>query len=95
MNMNRITLASHGANQLLLILIPFTITTGFADLSSITLCLTHVLPFELAVGLGSGVMFMLVLGQSVSSTDLYIAWRARKKKAVVGTVIEKISGGRV
>lgn len=95
MNMNRITLASHGANQMLLTLIPFTVITGFADLSSITLGLTHVLPFELAFTLGSALAFMLVLGQAVSSTDIYIAWRAGKQKVVIGTVIEKISGGRV
>lgn len=91
--LTRITLASNLCNQLLLILLAPAAITGFADLSSVTLCLTRVVvTFEMAISLGLGLGFVYTLGQFVSSSELFLIFRASRKakKAATGGVREKI-----
>ncbi|KAM3505475.1 hypothetical protein MY10362_002924 [Beauveria mimosiformis] len=74
-----VTWASHACNQILLALLLPTAVTGFADLSSVTLCLTRsVVPFELAVSLGMGLVFVFALGQFMSGIELFLVFMAKR-----------------
>lgn len=91
--MDYVTLASNASNQLLLILLVPTLITGFADLNSITLCLTRaVLPFELVVALGFMLAFIFLLGQYTSAAELILIFMANRKasKARSNPAAEKI-----
>src|SRR5207253_309826 len=89
---NRMTIASHVVNQLLLVVIPATMFTGVADLISLSLCFTQVIfTFDLALTLstvlGCVIGFLFLGGQLVGGTDLYISWRASKLPR--GRVVKK------
>ncbi|KAJ4151019.1 hypothetical protein LMH87_011739 [Akanthomyces muscarius] len=72
--------ASHACNQVLMALLLPTAFTGFADLSSVTLCLTRaVVTFELAVSLGMGIVFVFALGMYMSSAELTLVFMANRK----------------
>lgn len=78
--MGYVTFASNACNQLLLILLVPTLITGFADLSSVTLCLTRaVLPFEVVVALGFLLAFVFLLGQYTSAAELILIFLANRK----------------
>ncbi|KAM4054586.1 hypothetical protein HRG_005422 [Hirsutella rhossiliensis] len=79
-----IPVISQGCNQLLLVLTLPTLTTGFSDLSLITLCLTRVVPLELAVSLGLALGSVLVLAQAITGLELFLQWRAGKRKSRAG-----------
>ncbi|ATY62870.1 hypothetical protein A9K55_007268 [Cordyceps militaris] len=73
------TWASHACNQILLALLLPTLVTGFADLSSVTLCVTRsVVSFEAAVSLGMGLVFVFALGQYMSSAELFLVFMAKR-----------------
>jgi len=80
------TIASYGVNQLLLVLVPFTMFTGVADLSSVALCFTQVLPFDVAMALaavlGCGAGFVFLGGQLVNGVDFVVRWRAGKRAQI-------------
>ncbi|KAM3484551.1 hypothetical protein MY8738_002059 [Beauveria namnaoensis] len=90
-----VTWASHACNQILLALLLPTIITGFADLSSVTLCLTRaVLPFEQAVALGMGLMSVFALGQFMSGIELFLAFMAKRtERRQRSTVKEEAADG--
>ncbi|KGQ08851.1 hypothetical protein BBAD15_g5821 [Beauveria bassiana D1-5] len=90
-----VTWASHACNQILLALLLPTVVTGFADLSSVTLCLTRaVLPFELAVALGMGLMSVFALGQFMSGIELFLAFMAKRaERRQRSTVKEEAADG--
>ncbi|XWX00072.1 hypothetical protein V2A60_008089 [Cordyceps javanica] len=74
------TWASHASNQVLLALLLPTAITGFADLSSVTLCLTRALvPFELAVSLGTSIVFVFAVGSFMSGLELSMIFMANRK----------------
>ncbi|PMB73131.1 hypothetical protein BM221_000551 [Beauveria bassiana] len=90
-----VTWASHACNQILLALLLPTVITGFADLSSVTLCLTRaVLPFELAVALGMGLMSVFALGQFMSGIELFLAFMAKRaERRQRSTIKEEAADG--
>ncbi|OAA41729.1 hypothetical protein NOR_05237 [Metarhizium rileyi] len=76
----RLTMASKIVNQLLWVLLVPTVITGFADLSSVTLCLTRaVVRFEIAVTLGLALGSMFVMSQFITSSELILLYRTRSK----------------
>ncbi|PHH73731.1 hypothetical protein CDD83_4678 [Cordyceps sp. RAO-2017] len=77
---DRIATASHLCNQILLSMSLFTLVTGFADLNSITLCLTRVVSLEQAVSIGLGVGSLMVIAQLVSGLDLVMLVRMGKNQ---------------
>jgi hypothetical protein len=67
-----------GVNQLLLFLVAATSITGFGDLSSVALCFTAVVPFEVAIGTGFGLSSTFVIGSAVSMLEVYMLWHQKK-----------------
>ncbi|KAK1637918.1 hypothetical protein BDP81DRAFT_460531 [Colletotrichum phormii] len=57
-------------NQLLLILSFASVITGFADLSSVALCFTQIVPFDLALVIGFSLSTVFVSGSTVSGLDI-------------------------
>ncbi|KAM3445142.1 hypothetical protein NHJ13734_000666 [Beauveria thailandica] len=90
-----VTWASHACNQILLALLLPTAVTGFADLSSVTLCLTRsAVPFELAVSLGMGLVFVFALGQFMSGIELFLVFMAKRtERRQMLTVKEEADDG--
>ncbi len=62
----------------LLVLALVTCLTGFADMSSILMCFTSVVTFEIAVALGFLMGPVFVLGSVLASVDTVTSWGARK-----------------
>ncbi|KAH0440705.1 hypothetical protein CcaCcLH18_02375 [Colletotrichum camelliae] len=81
-------------NQLFLILSFASVITGFADLSSVALCFTQVVPFDLALMLGFGLSTVFVLGSSVSGLDIALTFRDFLKRRKGGNNIGAIEGGK-
>ncbi|OAQ97067.1 hypothetical protein LLEC1_00955 [Akanthomyces lecanii] len=78
--LGKATWASHACNQVLLTLLLPTAFNGFGDLSSVTLCLTRaVVPFEMAVSLGSTLVFSYVVGMFMSSSELFLVVMTNRK----------------
>ncbi|UQC81717.1 uncharacterized protein CLUP02_07203 [Colletotrichum lupini] len=73
-------------NQLFLILSFASVITGFADLSSVALCFTQVVPFDLALVIGFSLSTVFVLGSTVSGLDIALTGRdfLRYKKTLKG-----------
>lgn len=73
-------------NQLFLILSFASVITGFADLSSVALCFTQVVPFDLALVIGFSLSTVFVLGSTVSGLDIALTVRdfLRHRKALKG-----------
>ncbi|CRK14653.1 hypothetical protein BN1723_010433 [Verticillium longisporum] len=68
-------------NQLFLFLAAASAMTGFADLSSVALCLTQIIPFEIALSVGFGLSTPFALGSSIIGLEAYLSFReARMKK---------------
>ncbi|KAF4780206.1 hypothetical protein HER10_EVM0010179 [Colletotrichum scovillei] len=74
-------------NQLFLILSFASVITGFADLSSVALCFTQVVPFDLALVIGFSLSTVFVLGSTVSGLDIALTVRVflRHRKALKGS----------
>ncbi|KAL0943232.1 uncharacterized protein CTRU02_201118 [Colletotrichum truncatum] len=83
-------------NQLFLILSFASVMTGFADLSSVALCFTQVVPFDLALTLGFGLSTLFVLGSTVSGLDISLNLRAiyRKARGKDGDSAGAVEGGK-
>ncbi|KAL2882101.1 hypothetical protein SGCOL_002363 [Colletotrichum sp. CLE4] len=73
-------------NQLFLILSFASVITGFADLSSVALCFTQIIPFDLALVIGFSLSTVFVLGSTVSGLDIALTARdfLRHRKALKG-----------
>ncbi|EEY22315.1 conserved hypothetical protein [Verticillium alfalfae VaMs.102] len=68
-------------NQVFLFLAVASAMTGFADLSSVALCLTQIIPFDIALSVGFGLSTPFALGSSVIGLEAYLTFReARMKK---------------
>ncbi|RXG41401.1 hypothetical protein VDGE_08090 [Verticillium dahliae] len=68
-------------NQLFLFLAVASAMTGFADLSSVALCLTQIIPFDIALSVGFGLSTPFALGSSIIGLEAYLSFReARMKK---------------
>ncbi|TDZ48280.1 hypothetical protein CTRI78_v008312 [Colletotrichum trifolii] len=83
-------------NQLFLILSFASVITGFADLSSVALCFTQVVPFDLALVVGFGLSTVFVLGSSISGLDIALMVRdamKRRKVADSAGAVERGKGG--
>ncbi|KID79303.1 uncharacterized protein G6M90_00g021060 [Metarhizium brunneum] len=94
----RLSLASNLVYQLLSVLLFFTAITGYADLSSVTLCLTRaVVNFETAVWIGMVLVPAFVIGQFLTGSELLLVYRARRKarKARKAAAREKTQGVQV
>ncbi|KAG8424793.1 hypothetical protein J3458_001557 [Metarhizium acridum] len=78
--MTRLSLASNLVYQLLSVLLFFTAVTGYADLSSVTLCLTRaVVNFEMAALTGMALVPSFVVGQFITGSELLLVYRARRR----------------
>ncbi|KAK1983046.1 hypothetical protein LZ30DRAFT_18721 [Colletotrichum cereale] len=62
-------------NQLFLVLSFASVITGFTDLSSVALCFTQIVPFDLALVIGFGLSTVFVLGSSISGLDIALTVR--------------------
>ncbi|KAK1671268.1 hypothetical protein BDP55DRAFT_753042 [Colletotrichum godetiae] len=73
-------------NQLFLVLSFASVITGFADLSSVALCFTQIIPFDLALVIGFSLSTVFVLGSTVSGFDIALTARdfLRHRKALKG-----------
>ncbi|KIE02321.1 hypothetical protein MAJ_01979, partial [Metarhizium majus ARSEF 297] len=94
----RLSLASNLVYQLLSVLLFFTAITGYADLSSVTLCLTRaVVNFETAVWIGMVLVPAFVIGQFLTGSELLLVYRARRRarKASKAAAREKTPGVQV
>lgn len=68
-------------NQLFLFLAVASAMTGSADLSSVALCLTQIIPFDIALSVGFGLSTPFALGSSIIGLEAYLSFReARMKK---------------
>lgn len=67
-------------NQALLGLAAAASLTGFTDLSKIAVCITQVVPFELALSVGFGLANTYVIGSTLTQFEVYLAYRAGKMK---------------
>ncbi|KAI1334475.1 hypothetical protein F5Y15DRAFT_290497 [Xylariaceae sp. FL0016] len=76
----RLAAARNITNQLLLLFAALSSMTGFADLSSIAICLTQLIPFELALSLGFGLSSVFTMASAVCSLDGYLVYRDRRKR---------------
>ncbi|CCF39630.1 hypothetical protein CH063_10411 [Colletotrichum higginsianum] len=69
-------------NQLFLIMSFASVITGFSSLSSVALCFTQVVPFDLALVIGFSLFTVFVLGWSISGLDIALLvrdfWLRRK-----------------
>jgi hypothetical protein len=77
-------------NQALLGLATLATTTGFTDLSKIAVCLTQVVPFEAAIGIGFGLANTYVVGSAIPQFEMYLAFRrarAMKKQMRQGAAL--------
>ncbi|KAJ5019191.1 hypothetical protein K4K57_001736 [Colletotrichum sp. SAR 10_99] len=81
-------------NQLFLILSFASVISGFADLSSVALCFTQVIPFDLALMLGFGLSTVFVLGSSISGLDIALTFRDFLKRRKGEKDIGAIEGGK-
>ncbi|KAK6212058.1 cytochrome b b6 petb-like protein [Colletotrichum tabaci] len=76
------------ANQLFLIMSFASVITGFSSLSSVALCFTQVVPFDLALVIGFSLFTVFVLGWSISGLDIALVvrdfWLRRKGAKVDG-----------
>ncbi|GKT41285.1 uncharacterized protein ColSpa_01467 [Colletotrichum spaethianum] len=70
-------------NQLFLALSFLCVITGFADLSSVALCFTQIVPFDLSLVVGFSLSTVFVLGSSISGLDISLNVRdyLRRRKA--------------
>jgi hypothetical protein len=90
--MTKLTLASNIVNQLLLALILPTTITGFADLSSVTLCIARaVVSLEVGISIGIFLGAVLVLCHFATASELVMALRARSLRRKIATGREKIT----
>ncbi|EFQ34927.1 hypothetical protein CGRA01v4_04147 [Colletotrichum graminicola] len=85
-------------NQLFLALSFASVITGFAGLSSVALCFTQIVPFDLALVIGFGLSTVFVLGSSISGLDLALTVRDIMKRRKGGTAgsseaVERGDGG--
>ncbi|KAH6683572.1 hypothetical protein F5X68DRAFT_155291 [Plectosphaerella plurivora] len=82
-------------NQLFLLLATLSTTSGFKDLSSVALCFTQIVPFDIAIGIGFGLSTVFVVGSSIMGIDMYLVFRdgRQRKKALKakGKEIEKVT----
>ncbi|KAK2613334.1 hypothetical protein N8I77_000252 [Diaporthe amygdali] len=71
-------------NQILLGLTMPTVISGFADLGSVTLCITRVVPFEAAFAVALSLGALYIIGSSISLLNIFLALfdiRQAKKEA--------------
>lgn len=71
-------------NQVLLALTMPTVISGFADLGSVTLCVTRVVPFEAAFAAAVGLTSLYITGSGISFLNIMLAIldiRRAKKEA--------------
>ncbi|KAK1573243.1 uncharacterized protein LY79DRAFT_526136 [Colletotrichum navitas] len=85
-------------NQLFLALSFASVITGFTDLSSVALCFTQIVPFDVALVVGFGLSTVFVLGSSISGLDLALTVRdimKRRKGGPAGSsgVVERGGDG--
>lgn len=70
-----------GINQTLLMLVLPTVIAGFADLSSLTICITRVVSLEAAIAFATGLTFLYSVASALASLTLYLGTRdARQAK---------------
>lgn len=62
-------------NQLFLLFSFASVMTGFSSLSSVALCFTQVVPFDLALSIGLGLSTVFLLGSTVSGFDISLTVR--------------------
>ncbi|WYZ38197.1 hypothetical protein EsH8_III_000111 [Colletotrichum jinshuiense] len=62
-------------NQLFLLFSFASVMTGFSSLSSVALCFTQVVPFDLALSIGLGISTVFLLGSTVSGFDISLTVR--------------------
>lgn len=67
-------------NQFLLALAAATSLTGFIDLSKIAVCLTQVVPFELAMAIGFGLASIYAVGSTITQFAVYLELRSARTK---------------
>ena len=67
------------ANQVLLGLAMIASLTGFVDLSTISLCLTHMVSMEIGIIAGFALASVWTLGQAANGLDLWLGWKDGKK----------------
>lgn len=67
-------------NQSLLMLVLPVVVSGFADLSSVSICITRVVSLEAAIGLASGLTFLYTVSSAVSSLTLMLSTREVRGK---------------
>jgi hypothetical protein len=79
----------HIVNQLFLTLSVASCLQGFASLSSVTLCFTQVIPFNLAVSIGFGLAGIFTLGAAITGLDMLLFIRAWRRKQKPGTKVSK------
>jgi hypothetical protein len=79
-------------NQIFLALSAAASLQGFASLSSVSLCFTQIVPFDVAVMIGFGLSGAFVLGSAVSGLDLFLLVReAMQRQSRAKRLKEKIS----
>ncbi|KAM0271173.1 hypothetical protein ACHAQH_009157 [Verticillium albo-atrum] len=68
-------------NQIFLFLALASVMTGFTDLSSVALCLTQIIPFNIALSVGFGLSTAFALASSIIGLEVFLIFReARMKK---------------
>ncbi|KAK2001035.1 hypothetical protein LX36DRAFT_602036 [Colletotrichum falcatum] len=85
-------------NQLFLALSFASVITGFTDLSSVALCFTQIVPFDVALVVGFSLSTVFVLGSSISGLDLALTVRdimQRRKGGQAGSSGAAERGGGV
>ncbi|KAK2059077.1 hypothetical protein LY76DRAFT_571391 [Colletotrichum caudatum] len=80
-------------NQLFLALSFASVITGFTDLSSVALCFTQIVPFDVAIVAGFGLSTVFVLGSSISGLDLALTVRDIMKRRKGGKGGQASSSG--
>ena len=83
-------------NQLFLILAAVTSLTGFADVSKVALCLTHILSFEMSLSIGFSLSTLVTIASAVTGLEFWISFMdARKTKKSDDGIVEITVGTRV
>jgi hypothetical protein len=67
-------------NQVFAALASAATLTGFTDLSQISVCITRIVPFELAFSIGFGLASVYTIGTTISQFDVYLMFRKAKQK---------------
>lgn len=80
-------------NQVLLALVLPVVITGFADLSSISICITRVFSLETSIGFATGLTFLFTLASAISGLTLMLAIRDIRMARKSGEGVDGELGG--